>query len=48
LELAVHLPLMEVGDEERSLGRLAGTADAARECGIAALSVNDHFPVQAR
>jgi hypothetical protein len=48
LELAVHLPLMEFGDDERSLGRRAGTADAAWECDLAALSVNDHFPVQAR
>jgi alkanesulfonate monooxygenase SsuD/methylene tetrahydromethanopterin reductase-like flavin-dependent oxidoreductase (luciferase family) len=43
VELAVHLPLMEFGDEGQSLERLARTVDAARECGFAAVSANDHF-----
>jgi alkanesulfonate monooxygenase SsuD/methylene tetrahydromethanopterin reductase-like flavin-dependent oxidoreductase (luciferase family) len=46
LELGVHLPLMEFGDEGQSLGRLTRAADAARECDIAALSANDHFLFQ--
>jgi alkanesulfonate monooxygenase SsuD/methylene tetrahydromethanopterin reductase-like flavin-dependent oxidoreductase (luciferase family) len=43
LELGIHLPLMEFGDEGLSLGRLTAAADAARECGLAAVSANDHF-----
>jgi alkanesulfonate monooxygenase SsuD/methylene tetrahydromethanopterin reductase-like flavin-dependent oxidoreductase (luciferase family) len=43
LELAVHLPLMEFADEGLSLARLSRTVDAARECGFAAVSANDHF-----
>jgi alkanesulfonate monooxygenase SsuD/methylene tetrahydromethanopterin reductase-like flavin-dependent oxidoreductase (luciferase family) len=43
LELGVHLPLMEFGDEGQSLARLTRTVDAARECGFAAISANDHF-----
>jgi alkanesulfonate monooxygenase SsuD/methylene tetrahydromethanopterin reductase-like flavin-dependent oxidoreductase (luciferase family) len=43
LELAVHLPLMEFGDEGQSLGRLTRAVDAARECDFAAVSANDHF-----
>ena len=43
MELGVHLPLMEFGDEGQSLDRLTGTVDAARECGFAAVSANDHF-----
>ena len=46
MELAVHLPLMEFGDEGQSLGRLTRAVDAARECGFAALSANDHFLFQ--
>jgi alkanesulfonate monooxygenase SsuD/methylene tetrahydromethanopterin reductase-like flavin-dependent oxidoreductase (luciferase family) len=46
LELGVHLPLMEFGDEGQSLGRLTRAVDAARECGLAALSANDHFLFQ--
>jgi alkanesulfonate monooxygenase SsuD/methylene tetrahydromethanopterin reductase-like flavin-dependent oxidoreductase (luciferase family) len=46
LELAIHLPLMEFGDEGQSLGRLTRAADAARECAVAALSANDHFLFQ--
>jgi alkanesulfonate monooxygenase SsuD/methylene tetrahydromethanopterin reductase-like flavin-dependent oxidoreductase (luciferase family) len=46
LELAVHLPLMEFGDEGQSLARLTGAVDAARDCGFAAVSANDHFVFQ--
>ena len=37
---------MEFGDEGQSLARLTRAADAARECGLAALSANDHFLFQ--
>jgi alkanesulfonate monooxygenase SsuD/methylene tetrahydromethanopterin reductase-like flavin-dependent oxidoreductase (luciferase family) len=43
LELGIHLPLMEFGDERLSLARLTRAVDAARECGLAAVSANDHF-----
>jgi len=43
VDLGVHLPLIEFGDEGQSLGRLQSAADAARECGCAAVSGNDHF-----
>jgi alkanesulfonate monooxygenase SsuD/methylene tetrahydromethanopterin reductase-like flavin-dependent oxidoreductase (luciferase family) len=46
LELGVHLPLMEFGDEGQSLGRLTRAVDAARDCGLAAISANDHFLFQ--
>jgi alkanesulfonate monooxygenase SsuD/methylene tetrahydromethanopterin reductase-like flavin-dependent oxidoreductase (luciferase family) len=46
LELGIHLPLMEFGDEGQSLARLARAVDAARECGFAAVSANDHFLFQ--
>jgi alkanesulfonate monooxygenase SsuD/methylene tetrahydromethanopterin reductase-like flavin-dependent oxidoreductase (luciferase family) len=46
LELGVHLPLMEFGDEGQSLARLTRAAEAARECGFAAVSANDHFLFQ--
>jgi alkanesulfonate monooxygenase SsuD/methylene tetrahydromethanopterin reductase-like flavin-dependent oxidoreductase (luciferase family) len=46
VELAVHLPLVPFGDEPLSLRRLVATADAARLCGFAAISVNDHFVFQ--
>jgi alkanesulfonate monooxygenase SsuD/methylene tetrahydromethanopterin reductase-like flavin-dependent oxidoreductase (luciferase family) len=46
LELAVHLPLMEFGDEGQSLVRLTRAVDAARECAFAAVSANDHFLFQ--
>jgi alkanesulfonate monooxygenase SsuD/methylene tetrahydromethanopterin reductase-like flavin-dependent oxidoreductase (luciferase family) len=42
----VHLPLMEFGDEGQSPARLAHAVDAARECGLAAISANDHFLFQ--
>ena len=47
LELAVHSPLMEFGDEGQSLARLTRAVDAARDCGFAAISANDHFLFQA-
>lgn len=43
MELGLHLPLMEFEDEGQSLDRLTRAADAARECGFAAVSANDHF-----
>jgi alkanesulfonate monooxygenase SsuD/methylene tetrahydromethanopterin reductase-like flavin-dependent oxidoreductase (luciferase family) len=43
LELAVHLPLIDLAGEGRPLARLTRTVDAARECGFAAVSANDHF-----
>jgi alkanesulfonate monooxygenase SsuD/methylene tetrahydromethanopterin reductase-like flavin-dependent oxidoreductase (luciferase family) len=43
LELGIHLPLMEFGDEGLSLARLTRAVDAARACGLAAVSANDHF-----
>jgi alkanesulfonate monooxygenase SsuD/methylene tetrahydromethanopterin reductase-like flavin-dependent oxidoreductase (luciferase family) len=46
LELGVHLPLMEFGDEGQSLGRLTRAVEVARECGFAAVSANDHFLFQ--
>ena len=43
MELGVHLPLMEFEGEGLSRRRLLETVDAARECGFAAISANDHF-----
>ena len=43
MELGVHLPLMEFGDEGQSLGRLQATVDAAGRSGFVAVSANDHF-----
>jgi len=37
---------MEFGDEGQSLSRLTRAVDAARECGFAAVSANDHFVFQ--
>src|ERR671922_2038021 len=37
---------MEFGDEGLSLRRLTRAVDAARECGLAAISANDHFLFQ--
>jgi alkanesulfonate monooxygenase SsuD/methylene tetrahydromethanopterin reductase-like flavin-dependent oxidoreductase (luciferase family) len=47
LELALHLPLLEFGDEGQSLARVTDAVDAARDCGFAAVSANDHFLFQA-
>ena len=46
MELGLHLPLMEFGDERQSFARLGGAVDAARESGLAAVSANDHFLFQ--
>jgi alkanesulfonate monooxygenase SsuD/methylene tetrahydromethanopterin reductase-like flavin-dependent oxidoreductase (luciferase family) len=43
MELAVHLPLMQLGDEPLSLPRLQAATDAARDAGFAAISANDHL-----
>jgi alkanesulfonate monooxygenase SsuD/methylene tetrahydromethanopterin reductase-like flavin-dependent oxidoreductase (luciferase family) len=43
VELGVHLPLMRFGDDVLSIGRLQSTVDAARDCGFAAVSANDHL-----
>jgi alkanesulfonate monooxygenase SsuD/methylene tetrahydromethanopterin reductase-like flavin-dependent oxidoreductase (luciferase family) len=46
VELGVHLPLMQFGDEPLSQSRLVATVDTARDCGFAALSTNDHLVFQ--
>jgi len=43
MDAGVHLPLVDFGGEGFSHRRLAETVDAARECGFAAVSANDHF-----
>jgi len=43
MDLGIHLPLMEFGNEGLSRARLENSVDAARECGFAAVSANDHF-----
>jgi hypothetical protein len=43
MELGVHLPLMQFGEEVLSFKRLAATVDAARECRFSAVSANDHL-----
>ena len=43
MDAGVHLPLIDFGGEGFSHNRLAGVVDAARECGFAAVSANDHF-----
>jgi alkanesulfonate monooxygenase SsuD/methylene tetrahydromethanopterin reductase-like flavin-dependent oxidoreductase (luciferase family) len=43
VELGLHLPLMEFGDEGQSLARLTRAVEAAREYDFAAVSANDHF-----
>jgi alkanesulfonate monooxygenase SsuD/methylene tetrahydromethanopterin reductase-like flavin-dependent oxidoreductase (luciferase family) len=46
VELGVHLPLMQLGDESLSRRRLEATVDVARDCGFAAVSANDHLVFQ--
>jgi alkanesulfonate monooxygenase SsuD/methylene tetrahydromethanopterin reductase-like flavin-dependent oxidoreductase (luciferase family) len=46
MDFGVHLPLMQFGEEPLSLRRLEDAVDAARECGFAAVSANDHFVFQ--
>ena len=43
MDLGVHLPLMQFDSESLSRARVNATVDAARECGFAAVSANDHF-----
>ena len=43
MKLGVHLPLMEFRGEGHSRQRLMDAVDAARDCGLAAVSANDHF-----
>jgi alkanesulfonate monooxygenase SsuD/methylene tetrahydromethanopterin reductase-like flavin-dependent oxidoreductase (luciferase family) len=43
VDAGIHLPLVEFADEGFSLQRLNDTVDAARDCGLAAVSANDHF-----
>ena len=43
MKVGVHLPLIEFGGEGQSLARVTDAADAARDCGLHALSANDHF-----
>ena len=42
----MHLPLMQFGEEPVSASRLAAAVDAARDCGFAAVSANDHLVFQ--
>ncbi|HEX5621961.1 MAG TPA: LLM class flavin-dependent oxidoreductase [Solirubrobacteraceae bacterium] len=46
MDLGVHLPLMQFGDDALTLQRLQATVDAARDCGFAAVSANDHLVFQ--
>ena len=46
MDLGVHLPLMQFGEDRLTLERVAGAVDAARECGFAAVAANDHFVFQ--
>jgi alkanesulfonate monooxygenase SsuD/methylene tetrahydromethanopterin reductase-like flavin-dependent oxidoreductase (luciferase family) len=43
VELGVHLPLMQFGEERISLARLQAAVDTARDCGFSAVCANDHF-----
>jgi alkanesulfonate monooxygenase SsuD/methylene tetrahydromethanopterin reductase-like flavin-dependent oxidoreductase (luciferase family) len=43
VDLGAHLPLIEFGHEGQSLARVQATVDAARDCGFAAVSANDHL-----
>jgi alkanesulfonate monooxygenase SsuD/methylene tetrahydromethanopterin reductase-like flavin-dependent oxidoreductase (luciferase family) len=43
MDLGVHLPLMEFGEEGLSAHRLRDAVDGARQGGFAAISANDHF-----
>ena len=42
----MHLPLMQFGDDRLSMRRLEATVETAKECGFAALAVNDHLVFQ--
>ena len=43
MDLGIHLPLMQFGGEGLSFGRLEQAVGAARDCGLTAVSANDHF-----
>lgn len=43
MNVGVHLPLMEFRGEGQSAERVADAVDAARECGLHAISANDHL-----
>jgi len=43
MDAGLHLPLIDFGGDGFSYRQLAGTVDAARECGFAAISANDHL-----
>jgi alkanesulfonate monooxygenase SsuD/methylene tetrahydromethanopterin reductase-like flavin-dependent oxidoreductase (luciferase family) len=43
VKIGVHLPLMEFHGEGQSVTRLMETVDAARDCGLHAISANDHL-----
>jgi alkanesulfonate monooxygenase SsuD/methylene tetrahydromethanopterin reductase-like flavin-dependent oxidoreductase (luciferase family) len=43
VKIGVHLPLMEFAGEGQSVTRVMETVDAARECGLDAISANDHL-----
>ena len=43
MKVGIHLPLMEFRDEGQSAARVFDAVDAARDCGLAAISANDHF-----
>jgi alkanesulfonate monooxygenase SsuD/methylene tetrahydromethanopterin reductase-like flavin-dependent oxidoreductase (luciferase family) len=43
VKVGVHLPLIDFRDEGRWRLRVTETVDAARDCGLAAVSANDHF-----
>jgi alkanesulfonate monooxygenase SsuD/methylene tetrahydromethanopterin reductase-like flavin-dependent oxidoreductase (luciferase family) len=43
VKIGVHLPLMEFRGEGQSLTRVMETVDAARDCGLDAISANDHL-----
>ena len=46
MDLGIHLPVMQFEGDRLSFTRLAECADAAREQGFSAVSVNDHFIFQ--
>jgi alkanesulfonate monooxygenase SsuD/methylene tetrahydromethanopterin reductase-like flavin-dependent oxidoreductase (luciferase family) len=43
VKVGIHLPLMEFQEEGQSAARVMDAVDAARECGLFAISANDHF-----
>jgi alkanesulfonate monooxygenase SsuD/methylene tetrahydromethanopterin reductase-like flavin-dependent oxidoreductase (luciferase family) len=43
VKIGLHLPLMEFGGEGQSRSRVMDAVESARDCGLGAVSVNDHF-----